>query len=155
MAEKTIKIVLEDEVVEYTLEENKSLVIEIQNIADQLKINKKEKLDRLSNNFEKIQFKKPSNVLGDSSYSPKPHESSIYEILNKKSKEELEQSNSDEESKVVVDNEENTNKTKTLSQSLKDVQSGDVNELKDNKLFESTVSELYKELNNNGNETTV
>lgn len=148
MSEKKVKIILDDEVIEYTLEENKSLLLEVQNVSNQLRVHKKEKLDRLSNNFEQIQFNQPNNDSDNIRFKPQQRGSSIYEVLNSKSDNESstidvsqnKNSNTGEENKVAEE------QPKTLSQSLKEVQESKVTDNESNESYKDMVSELYQEL---------
>lgn len=148
MSEKKVKIILDDEVIEYTLEENKSLLLEVQNVSNQLRVHKKEKLDRLSNNFEQIQFNQPNNDSENKTFKPKQRGSSIYEVLNSKNDNESstidvsqnKNSNTGEENKVAEE------QPKTLSQSLKEVQESKVTDNESNESYKDMVSELYQEL---------
>lgn len=163
MSEKSIKITLDDEVVEYTLEENKSLIIEVQNIANQLKINKKEKLDRLSNNFEQIQFEKPETEINEFEYKPRNHKSSIHEVLSNKTNGNYEKGTDNisvqaenSEDKEPTKNDNNIEKSEnhtTLSEELKAAQSKIDDEKQDVDSYKNLVSELYKELQNDEKET--
>lgn len=75
MTAKTIKIQLEDEIIEYNIEENQSIVLDVQNINDELKISKR-------NNSEITKEKQTEEGLFDSDYVVKHHETSIYDVLN-------------------------------------------------------------------------
>lgn len=82
MKEKTIKIVLEDEAIEYKLEENTSLILEVQNSQGVLNVNKKEKVDKILNKFNQVKFDNPKGHVVEHSYEPKQYTSSIFDVLN-------------------------------------------------------------------------
>lgn len=151
MSEKKVKIILDDEVIEYTLEENKSLLLEVQNVSNQLRVNKKEKLDRLSNNFEQIQFNQPSHDSENVTYKPKQRGSSIYEVLNNKNDIEnaindVSQNDNKKETHTGEENNTQEEHSQTLSESLKEIQENKSNDDEPNEAYKDMVSELYKEL---------
>ncbi|MDW3953424.1 hypothetical protein QI339_12435 [Staphylococcus saprophyticus] len=99
MNEKTLKIQLEDELIEYKIEENQSLVIEIKNENNELQINSSENVKRLSNNFGQSYLNSTNYGLYEEDYIPDYHKTSIYDVLNKN----VEEEQNDLESESVVD----------------------------------------------------
>ncbi len=99
MNEKTLKIQLEDELIEYKIEENQSLVIEIKNENNELQITSSENLKRLSNNFGQSYLNSTNYGLYEEDYIPDYHKTSIYDVLN----ENVEEEQNDLESESVVD----------------------------------------------------
>ena len=75
MTGKTIKIQLDDEVIEYKIEENQTLFLEVQNNNNELVISKNEKVDQLP-------FNSSNDDLYEQDYIPSNHKSSIYDVLN-------------------------------------------------------------------------
>lgn len=88
MNEKTLKIQLEDELIEYKIEENQSLVIEIKNENNELQITSSENVKRLSNNFGQSYLNSTNYGLYEEDYIPDYHKTSIYDVLNKNVEEE-------------------------------------------------------------------
>lgn len=99
MNEKTLKIQLEDELIEYKIEENQSLVIEIKNENNELKITSSENVKRLSNNFGQSYLNSTNYGLYEEDYIPDYHKTSIYDVLNKN----VEEERNDLELESVVD----------------------------------------------------
>lgn len=75
MTGKIIKIQLDDEVIEYKIEENQTLFLEVQNNNNELMISKNEKVNQLH-------FNNSDDDLYEQDYIPSNHESSIYDVLN-------------------------------------------------------------------------
>lgn len=75
MTGKTIKIQLDDKVIEYKIEENQTLFLEVQNNNNELVISKNEKVDQLP-------FNSSNDDLYEQDYIPSNHKSSIYDVLN-------------------------------------------------------------------------
>lgn len=151
MSEKLIKILFDNEEVEYKIEDETCLVLEIQNQSNQLSIKSKEKLNRLSNNFEKIQFKQPRANMSDFEYQPKAHESSIYEVLKSKITHNTvsEKRETDlRDNQTFYHNEAEKSSQNKSSENKADsaLESNEPNN------YQRMVSELYKELTGNDSE---
>lgn len=126
MAEKTVRIQLEDEIIEFKIEENQSLVFDIQNVNNELKINKRENIQASENNEDHSDINESGYDLYDQDYIAKHHETSIYDVLNTNI---VEESNADEgntiESETITtdDNKskevENNTETNSLVESVK------------------------------------
>lgn len=151
MSEKSIKILFDNEEVEYKIEDDTCLVLEIQNQSNQLSIKTKEKLNRLSNNFEKIQFKQPRDNMSDFDYQPKVHESSIYEVLKSKIthntvSEKSETDLRDNQTTIHTEAEKSSQNKSSENKADSALESNDPNN------YQRMVSELYKELTGNDSE---
>lgn len=99
MNEKTLKIQLEDELIEYKIEDDQSLIIEIKNENNELKITSSENVKRLSNNFGQSYLNSTNYGLYEEDYIPDYHKTSIYDVLNKN----VEEERNDLELESVVD----------------------------------------------------
>lgn len=99
MNEKTLKIQLEDELIEYKIEDDQSLIIEIKNENNELKITSSENVKRLSNNFGQSYLNSSNYGLYEEDYVPDYHKTSIYDVLNKN----VEEERNDLELESVVD----------------------------------------------------
>lgn len=108
MNEKTLKIQLEDELVEYKIEENQTLMIEIKNENNELKITNSENVKRLSNNFGQSYLNNSNYDLYEQDYIPDYHKTSIYDVLNKNVEEEEEKEDLELENVVEDNNSDST-----------------------------------------------
>lgn len=99
MNEKTLKIQLEDELIEYKIEDDQSLIIEIKNENNELNITSSENVKRLSNNFGQSYLNSSNYGLYEEDYVPDYHKTSIYDVLNKN----VEEERNDLELESVVD----------------------------------------------------
>jgi len=126
MSEKTVKIQLEDEVIEFKIEENQSLVFEIQNVNNELKINKRENVQASENNEDHSNINKSDYDLYDQDYIAKHHETSIYDVLNTNIVEEsnVDEGNAIESENIITDDNklkevENNSENDSLVESVK------------------------------------
>lgn len=119
MTGKTIKIQLDDEVIEYKIEENQTLFLEVQNNNNELVISKNEKVDQLP-------FNSSNDDLYEQDYIPSNHKSSIYDVLNGSKDNDVE----------VKQTEEITLKTEE-PENNKTINSDDSEETNDSSLIES------------------
>lgn len=136
MSEKTIKLQLEDEIIEFKIEENQSLELNIQNVDNELNINKSERTYLNQTNYD----------LYDQDYIASHHETSIYDVLNKNIDEEpkldLEVTDFDNEETKEVEN--NTESDEWMT-SLKENQSDrDVKKLS---AYQNMISDALERFN--------
>lgn len=136
MSEKTVKLQIEDEIIEFNIEENQELELNIQNINNELKISKS----------DSTYLDKPKYDLYDQEYIENNHETSIYDVLNNNIDAETKEDEID--SKDGNNNEDDSNvENDLITESYKENQSiGDANNLS---TYQNMISDALERFNNN------
>lgn len=136
MSEKTVKLQIEDEIIEFNIEENQELELNIQNINNELKISKS----------DSTYLDKPKYDLYDQDYIENNHETSIYDVLNNNIDAETKEDEID--SKDGNNNEDDSNvENGLITEAYKENQSfGDANNLS---TYQNMISDALERFNNN------
>lgn len=136
MSEKTVKLQIEDKIIEFNIEENQELELNIQNINNELKISKS----------DSTYLDKPKYDLYDQDYIENNHETSIYDVLNNNIDAESKEDEID--SKDGNNNEDDSNvENDLITEASKENQSiGDANNLS---TYQNMISDALERFNNN------
>lgn len=159
MHEKVIKIQMDNETIEYKVKENQTLILEVKNENNDLKVTKNEYIDSTSNHYDNNHFKDTNTDIYKRDYDFKEHKSSIFDVLNNSlDKESNGVSNDDnfekeEQIKSIDDKYINTDNEETVEvfeQEEQDALSENVDETQeDDELsdYNKLLSEVIKNLN--------
>lgn len=136
MSEKTVKLQIENETIEFKIEDNQELELNIQNVKNELRISKS----------DSTYLNQPKYDLYDQNYIENHHETSIYEVLKSNidvvSKEEV----TSDYGNIKEENKENTEDDLVID-AYKDNQNFE--DSKKFKTYQNMISDALERFNNN------
>ncbi|WP_281512542.1 hypothetical protein [Mammaliicoccus vitulinus] len=149
---KTAKIILENEVYEFNIENGKSLYFELQNIEDEIHIKKKQYNNLYSNGNTRVQFNNDKSIdLPMDYFVETDHKSSIHGVLEGLETVQITEKNEDSNNNDIVIENVNDNEFNETNQSIENINSSsndqiDVGSQVTNEKKEPIVGETTKEI---------
>ena len=136
MSEKTVKLQIENETIEFKIEDNQELELNIQNVKNELRISKS----------DSTYLNQPKYDLYDQNYIETHHETSIYDVLNNNIDVESKEDEIGSEDGNNIEDDSNVENGLLTDTNKENQTFGDANNLS---TYQNMISDALERFNNN------